>query len=222
MSEAVLHRRWCVVPRARRSLALATLTVAVSMAAGCGEQTSDSQPAGESAGCGQETTPIVDPPAALEPNQGLSGGGVTPNVMDATSLSDEVTSQSPYVRELGGMQAVGQDISNPDHVDVYYAASFPKGLTLPEFFAQGGVMLRWIPREVNAPSLVEVMNRDFADEVTPVEIGASQGVLTWDDPVGDSDVRAHRVTWSSEGMNFVVAALQPGEKVVNLARSVAC
>lgn len=94
-------------------------------------------------------------------------------------------------------------------------------MTQPDFFAAGGLMLLSFPADPSAGPYVASLMAELGARATSVEVGQSEGVLVWGDPMSNG-VRPHHLSWSVGDMNYRLVGVRSAEGITTLARMAAC
>jgi hypothetical protein len=106
-----------------------------------------------------------------------------------------------------------------DTLIVYYGSEPLKDMNPRYAFSDGGVALTVSPSDnSNVQSGISAM---IGDRAIKVQVGGSDGVLTWADP-GEDGLRPHHVIWTEYGQSFDLAGVRGSAEIVTVARSLAC
>jgi hypothetical protein len=194
------------------------MLVAGAMTA-CGVEEAPSA-AFDSAGCSQDIAPIkesqeftafVDRMTAPPP----------PHIPKFEQVDARVVATPPFKTEVDGLKPAGQ-LQSASEIGIFYASKSINGESFSGFFASGGAeIVRSAIPEGDAP-LADTLPELMGDRATKVAIGGQTGILSWDDPLDESGVRPHRITWAADGFNYTLRALRSPEVMVGLARDIVC
>lgn len=94
-------------------------------------------------------------------------------------------------------------------------------MTLADFQAAGGIELDADPAHPKR-TFASLLQAQFGDRVTSVEVGDTTGALVWADPERSDELRMHHVYWDHNGFTFGLIVNQSPEAAVSSAREVAC
>ena len=103
----------------------------------------------------------------------------------------------------------------------YLDKPIDRTMTRPEFFAAGGLLITTAPDDPDAGPYALGIQAQLGDRATIVKVGQVDGVLTWGDPISNG-IRPHQLSWASDGLVHSIIADRPADRMLALAREVAC
>lgn len=211
-NSSIGRARAVLVPVAIVGVVLACSAVVYVVQANGGE--------GTSVGCGpvetsiresSEFTSVAQRRGTLPPAPLILPGSKSADVPDAVS----VTSINGLTRQWATVGADGAAYQ-------YYAGSaLAPDTSRADFERMGGIELEASPRE-SKESFAAILQQQFGDRVTPVQIGDSDGALVWADPESSDDLRMHHVYWAQNQQTFGLILFASPEDAVTTARTIAC
>jgi hypothetical protein len=101
----------------------------------------------------------------------------------------------------------------------YHSNSIPADMTLDEFMAAGGIQLHRDP--AGGEDFAAFLLEQLGDRAVPIQVGESQGTLTWADPT-PAGVRSHNLYWSDGRYAYPLIAVREPEHLASMARALAC
>jgi len=94
-------------------------------------------------------------------------------------------------------------------------------LTLPDFYAAGGIVLDRDRTENDGEVFAEHLLATAGDRAVKVEIGDHTGALVWADPEVNG-IRPHQLYWTDGEWNYILMADRSPEGLLTLGRELVC
>jgi hypothetical protein len=170
-----------------------------------------------SAGC--QTLTSLKVPDVYVPYDERLGHGTIPEIQ--FSEPSKFTHSAPAFAQVDSLPAAGAANLNGTELTVYSAdrVSTKQAVSIPDLLAAGAYVLSVAPG--GDGTLIAAMKDAVPAKIVDVEVGDSDGVMTWDDP-DESGMRPHRVTWDRGAFTYVLVGNYDAAAVVNAARSLMC
>lgn len=122
---------------------------------------------------------------------------------------------------IGGLPVSWQAANHWYSEVVYFDEAIDPGLTRPELYFEGGLILlsnRWDP---GLGDVVAGLKHELGDRVVEVEVGPYDAALVWADPLSNG-VRPHHLSWSDGRMAHELIGVRSAEAIVDLVRDAVC
>lgn len=134
-----------------------------------------------------------------------------------TTGGQAVTSSDRRMDDLALRWTAGGERSSYQY---FFEREFDPKLTAPEFLGARGIQLDRESVDGDPYTAADVIGQ-VGERAVAVQIGDYEGALVWADPESDG-VRPHHVYWSDGNYNYTLIAVREPQRMVQLARELAC
>jgi hypothetical protein len=127
------------------------------------------------------------------------------------------------IASIDGLPLWGVIVSSNGALYQYFlGGDIATSLTVPEFFAAGGIELDRDPTDPeNAGENFTEYVLSISERAVEVEIGTHTAALVWADPESNG-IRTHHLYWTDGAYNYSLIADRSAERLVTLGRELVC
>src|SRR5918992_3289362 len=204
------------IPRGRRWIALSALPIVGALSLAAAVSIASTSPTCERFDGdiveSEEFTPYEDRLSHL-PDQVINPSGQQP-----VSIPPD-----GGIESIDGLPLWGAIVSSNGALYQYFlGGDIDTSLTVPEFFATGGIELDRDPTDPeNAGENFTEYVLATSERAVEVEIGPHVAALVWADPESNG-IRTHHLYWTDGAHNYSLIADRSAENLVTLGRELAC